>query len=652
MKRPLNIVAGLTLGLLFYPMTSMAQLERRAYGIMGHYVAAMHNADFQSLPDVPCCSRSFGDGSGSGMSLGILYQTPLSPSWTLSGRLLFMPHSGVLTNDEPTTVNIAGRPVNGIIRHELVSSLSSLSIEPLIGYRVTDRLTVHAGPTFGYMMQNSFTQTEGLIEPSQGALNVAREVGSGALPNASSLYGAFTAGLSFDIPLFRGSRWFLTPEVMYSVGLTDIVSNLNWSVNSLRVGVALKYSPPMLDLPNPPIEKSVRLVAAVKAFGLQAPGAEPEAAVRLTIEEFLSRTHKPLLPYIFFESGSDKLEQKYRRISTNETSGFNPERFNDTNLVSVYYNILNIVGRRMRDNQRSTITLTGCNSNEGVEKGNLTLSQRRADVVKAYLTNVWGIEPARIDVRTRNLPANPSNVTKSEGMAENRRTEISSNDPAILAPLVTRDTTRIASPPIVRFVIESESAAGVGSYSLAAKQDNVLLQAFNGEGEPPQTIDWYLQDNLTSLPKTETPLQYDIRVADRGAQEFTSPTDEISVHQITIAQKRRERLGDKEIVRYTLMSFGFGRADVEQDNVRYLDEVKKDISEESTVTITGSTDLMGDEGFNQNLSEKRARSVARVLRAKDSRFSGVGEQSYFDNAIPEGRFYNRTVHLLIENPLK
>ena len=648
-----SITPALSLVCMFLCLSHVqAQLNRSAYGLFGHYTAASHAASFQSLPGIPCCSPTFSDGTGSGLALGLLYQMPVASAWTLSGRLAYASYPGTFSADESTTVNIQGRPVAGIIRHTLDASLASINLEPMIGYRLTNRLTLHGGASVGYVLQRSFTQSETLAEPVQGTLTLPEQVGSGDIPNASSLHAALIAGLSFDIPLFRGSRWFLAPEAFYTVGLTRVADNLNWSANTIRVGVALKYMPPMFALPVPPPEQKSLLLAGIKAVGMQSPDSEPEPIVRITVEEFLSRTHKPLLPYVFFDDASAELPTSYRRLRSTETAAFTPERFNDSTLLAVYYDVLNIIGKRMQDQPGSSITLTGCNSNEGNEKNNIALSQRRAESVKTYLTTVWNIAPSRIEVSGRNLPANPSNVTREEGVAENRRVEIRSNDPSILAPLVTRDTARTATPPIVRFMIEHASEAGIETYSVAASQKRLLLQAFNGVGTPPQYIDWYLQDNPTSLPHSDTSMQYDIRVTDAEAQEYTSPAESINIEQLTIARKRREKLGDKEIVRYTLMSFGYGQADVEADNARYLDDVRRDVSSESTVHITGSTDSIGEESFNQKLSSQRARSVASFLNLRDQHVRGIGEQAFFDNALPEGRFYNRTVHVLIENPVK
>jgi outer membrane protein OmpA-like peptidoglycan-associated protein len=62
---------------------------------------------------------------------------------------------------------------------------------------------------------------------------------------------------------------------------------------------------------------------------------------------------------------------------------------------------------------------------------------------------------------------------------------------------------------------------------------------------------------------------------------------------------------------------------------------------------------MGEADYNQKLSERRAASVHDLLREflpnAAIRSEGVGEsQLLFDNTLPEGRFYCRTVQILVE----
>lgn len=74
---------------------------------------------------------------------------------------------------------------------------------------------------------------------------------------------------------------------------------------------------------------------------------------------------------------------------------------------------------------------------------------------------------------------------------------------------------------------------------------------------------------------------------------------------------------------------------------------------DSTVQVLGHTDSVGDAGYNQDLSFRRADSVARVLigegvKAGRIRSIGRGEsQPVSSNLTPEGRQQNRRVEIVI-----
>ena len=73
----------------------------------------------------------------------------------------------------------------------------------------------------------------------------------------------------------------------------------------------------------------------------------------------------------------------------------------------------------------------------------------------------------------------------------------------------------------------------------------------------------------------------------------------------------------------------------------------------SVVTVTGHTDNTGTAGYNQNLSERRAQSVASVLRSggvSGGRIDVVGageSQPIATNQTAAGRALNRRVDITI-----
>lgn len=74
---------------------------------------------------------------------------------------------------------------------------------------------------------------------------------------------------------------------------------------------------------------------------------------------------------------------------------------------------------------------------------------------------------------------------------------------------------------------------------------------------------------------------------------------------------------------------------------------------DSTVNVIGHTDNVGSAAFNQDLSERRAQSVAGVLRSggvSSARIRSIGaglNQPIASNATAEGRQLNRRVEIII-----
>lgn len=144
-----------------------------------------------------------------------------------------------------------------------------------------------------------------------------------------------------------------------------------------------------------------------------------------------------LLNYVFFDHNSTQLRPEYgTALKHSETLTFDEAGFSDQ--MDQYHNILNVIGARLVAYPKAILTITGCNSNTGEEKGNLKLSQGRAIRVQEYLTSVWKISPNRLTVKAKNLPMKASAGVAEASQAENRRVELTSTEAGILKPVVVK----------------------------------------------------------------------------------------------------------------------------------------------------------------------------------------------------------------------
>jgi len=654
---------------------------RPRVGVYLHWNRNLHTANFKGLPDIPSCCPTYTDGTGSGLTFGLLYEHPFLDSFFWMLRAGYSSGDAILTADEGTTVKFNGEPVQGVFRHTIATHLSNWGIEPLFGYMPFNGLLAMAGGRLGYVTTKSFEQKETIVEPANGGTfengKRTRNEFSGDIPGVSSLSGSLLFGLGYEIPLNRKGTLLASPEVFYSYGLTPVVSDLTWSINMLRVGVALKYSPlfdtiaaPILAaepvLPHgegqlvvepepveePEPEDHSLLHASVKAASLEPDGTErPNVTIR--VEEFISTEMRPLLNYVFFDENSSDLPDRYVRMQPDETSDFAVEDLHGIPVLPTYYHLLNIVGRRLRAHPDAKITLVGCNSDEGVETGRLDLSKNRADTVRKYLEDIWGIAPSRITVQTRNKPGKPSDTTVIDGVIENRRVEIYSDTWEILEPVITHDTLRVIQSPDVRFHQRSYSTNGVADWTLDVKQSGRDLKKFSGSGPLTPAVDWKLNDGQQALPNSSDPITYQLTVHDSIGLSYTTVLDSLPVDFISLQKKRRNRIADKEIGNYSLILFDFDRGELNASNQRIAKFIRGEIRPEASVTITGYTDRIGLTDHNQRLSQSRAASTANALAVPLSRSSGLGETKLlYDNELPEGRFYCRTVNVYVETPIE
>jgi outer membrane protein OmpA-like peptidoglycan-associated protein len=431
-------------------------------------ISIPNKADFRSFPGVPSCCPLYQDGSGSGFTAGLLYELPLADQFRLALRAGYSSRSGTMKRTENTTV--AGN-IPGIFEHQVDASISDIGIEPLLQYNPFASLWLNLGGRMAFVSTKNFSQKETIVSPANGIFPSGSSrrnvVSDQEIPDGSSLYAAVVGGISYDLPLNVKNTLILAPEVLYSLGITPVVSGLTWSSNSLRVGIALKYSPlpskepvqrfdkkQIIDTvrkesviavssvvqgkelftstsqeigdvivttetmrrtdtllvpqkaqtttPNIP-QKQVALSATVSASGVESDGTET-ATVKLEVEEFASVLMTPLLNYIFFDDNSSTLPSRYKQLDEKGIERFREEKVNNPNRLSTYYQILNIIGKRMRQNPDATVTLIGCNADIGAEKGNLALSKQRAEAVKEYIVSKWNVPESQFKIETRNLP--------------------------------------------------------------------------------------------------------------------------------------------------------------------------------------------------------------------------------------------------------
>lgn len=652
--------------------TSSNSQPRSAYGVFGDLNLNIHQAEFAKLPGIPSCCPRYESGTGTGPSVGLFYELPIGEWTALNLRAGYFVHNATLSTTESTTVIVGNETQDAKFEHRVDASLSSIGFEPLFGVRPAGPLTLHIGGRLGMILTKQFSQQETIVQPEDiGVFENGRRTRNDTtaeIPNAAGTEAAVIAGLSYELPLNRKRTFFLQPELLFSLGLTKVATDVDWNTGGIRFGVGLKYRPAeeptvvaTVPLPEIPAEQSAPavpdpakpaiLTAGIVAVGVDHDGTErPVASIRA--EEFISTSLRPLLNYLFFDENSSTIPDRYTRISADMTGQFQIERLYNLETLPTYYHLLNIIGRRLHQHSEATITITGCNPEQPNGENANELANRRAKAVRQYLTDIWNIAPERMKIAARAMPEKPSNPAEVDGIAENRRVEITASIPQILEPVVTTDTIRTINPPVIRFKPAVTAEAGVMNWQVNAIQQEKTLRQFSGIGSPPMLLDWNIEQEQQTVPRSNATLMYQLSVEDlKGGKRSAEGT--LPVEQVTIQKKRTEQIADREIDRYSLILFDFDRADLNDVNRRIGYFIRGRISPLATVTITGYTDRIGETEYNQRLSAERARATAQALGLRPDQALGRGETTtLFNNDVPEGRFYSRTVTVVVETPVK
>lgn len=626
-----------------------------------------HDADFRSLPGVPSCCPKYTEGFGNGLYFGGVVDYPLNYKMQLTGRLSISKSNGELTRFEQTTVVVDGQETIGEFEHYVNSKFTIFGIEPLFTYKPITDLGLHGGFRLGLITAADYYQIEKISKPiDRGTFSdgrTYRNQSKGDIDSINSFQFGIKIGASYKLPINKKKTLFVVPEMFYTLNLTNHIQERNWSVNSLSFGVGIKYRipppppPPPLP-PMPPPDPEFKLQTKEPIFALDVDAIEIDSNLQekknfsINIEDFVSYNMRPLLNYVFFDENSAQIPERYVKLDKTFAAKFDENDLGNMNALETYYYLLNIVGRRMQRNSQSKISLIGTNANVAAEKNNLSLSEARAKSVADYLINIWGIETDRIKISARNLPQKFSKSDDSLGIQENRRVEIVSDDITITEPVFTLDTMRVLSTSAIKFIPKVLTEVGIKSWDFNLTQKDKQVFTQKGEGKLPDNWTWKLTKK--NVPDGNGDLAYVLSALDSIGQKANSKVKRIPITTKSIDLKRRSGESDKEYEYYSLILFDYGKSELEFEHKKVVDFVKNRMSEDSKILIYGFTDSMGEEEINKKLSEKRAKEVLKRLGIDENlEIEGKGEsQLLYDNSLPEGRLYCRTVTIDIETPIK
>ena len=537
---------------------------------------------------------------------------------------------------------------------DLSTNLSYITVEPSLRLApFSNAFYLFAGPTISFNVSKGFTYTQEKQTDKRGDWSDIR----------STLFSA-QVGAGIDIPVSAktsATQMTISPFVSFQTDLGQAPRTVeSWSIYTVRAGIALKFgkgkvpSTPTQIITETVIVPPVTVIEKGIQFSVRAPKVVP--LNRQVKETF------PLRNSVFFNMGSTEIPNRYVQLTPTQANSFKEsqlQQYQPTNLtngrsarqLAVYYNILNILGDRLRSNSNSSITLVGSADKNPAE------GKKMAENVKQYLVNIFGIDASRISVEGRDKPLIPSEkptATKELDLLRegDRRVDIESNSPALLLQVGGKSSkylkpveiTAVQEDPLDSHVIFNVDGATelLKHWSVNVTNEQGVVQHYG-----PYTTD---QASIPGKTILGNDAQGNYKVVMTGeTKSGLTIQKESSVSLTKVVNPTQEGL------RYSIL-YDFDKSKSIDSYEKFLaDVVTPLIPENSTVIIHGHTDIIGEENHNRILSMDRAKSAQQVIEnalsktgKKGVKFEtyGFGEDEAtapFDNDLPEKRFYNRTV---------
>lgn len=648
-----------------------AQKIASRYGLFGAVSRNYHEADIQSIKSIPLCCTQFNDGSGFGIAGGLHVEFPLVDNWSLGARIGYWGLNGILSETERLPIAINGQIQEGELTHSITASIPVVGIEPIVTYRLSD-VVIRGGLQIGSIVVSDMQSKEEITQPTNGGTFLdangfdsgkrTRNTFSFSNPYNSEMDLALTFNIGYELPLTRRWSFVVRPEIGVRYALKNMFDNISWKTHSITASLSFfatnenrPYFDPSIEV-EPVPQKPIANVAlkpvlkpsiAVDVTAIETDGSESHN-IQVRIEQFTSEKSLPLLPYIFFEDQSSTLPSKY---ITNTTNCMPIKQVVASGAMVLHQHTLCIIADRMNNNPGSTITLTGTTSNTTAKELMQTLGDARANAVKEHLVSGFGIDPKRITVRSRLLPEIVSNPTTEDGQAENRRVEISSATPELLAIVTASDSVYTVTPSKLRVVTKVNSSAGIRSGVISISTPAARELASMNTTTTSNDLEYALAaKDLLEMDKSSLLLKYTI--VDTLLQKADT-TVQMPVQVLTIEGKRTAGLKDKRFDEYALVLFDVNSNKLTSAHQPVLRMISSKLANESVVTVIGSTDRTGVDLDNLELARRRAASTAEALSHPKTTTESIGEtQPLYNNDVPEGRMYNRTVRVLVETPIR
>ncbi|MCX6140532.1 MAG: hypothetical protein NTX15_06870 [Candidatus Kapabacteria bacterium] len=517
---------------------------------------------FGSVPGIPSPGNT-----GWWFDLGA--DIPLAEHLRIGGRLGAYHTSAVYAASERVPIATEqGNVFLATLQHTIAINATLMMIEPRVRYEPLSWLALEVGVPLSIELSSKYKQTQRFSDPNGLPFvdgNTEQVTGQGAIPNVATIIPGIEVHAEGILPLNTQGDLLLVPRLGYSRMLTSLNTNGAFQTQSINVGIGVRYLFGTKELATVEVPKTnERTVVILRdtTVDLSAQVREPitrlvtsgsdssviDGVLRVTIREryatllpkppsvlrgslrlafmhddgsvsddarlYAQRVRVertvPIMPVVMFDDTSSAIPSRYVQISSVEANTWKDQSaLLDAN-THWQYNILNIIGFRLKVNPNSTCTLLAYD--DGTDAG-MELVSRRCAAVQQYVSKTFTIPLRRIAVEVK------------RGQASQPPWVMIVDPTRVLAkPLAASSVQNETRLPRVRVMPDIVSEAGIDKWSVTMFQSGKSVRSFSDTGAVPSSILWNMNDNLETDAVLAQPILVELRLEDKeGASTKSEP---------------------------------------------------------------------------------------------------------------------------------
>lgn len=455
------------------------------------------------------------------------------------------------------------------LSHELTGSFTLLEMQPYMRYEPLSWLSLRLGIPVSFAVSTDYLQTVRFSDPEGLPFvdgSIEQVTGSGDIPNTTAVFG-LSLGAEGKFPLTSDENLYLVPHVGFTTMFYSINADGAFTAQSLTIGVGVRYvlgstSETKTAEVTPPVRERLVTVVRDTTVDLSAQVREPVttlastmtdslidgSVVRVTVRESyrtllpkppsvlrgslrLSFVHEdgsvsddarlsaqrirlertvPFMPLVIFDDTSSTLPQRYVQLSASEAASWKEASALVDATTHWQYNVLNIIGFRLRVHPAAVCTLL--TYDDGTEEGK-GLAERRCEAVRNYLTQTFNIPARRLSVEVkRGQASQPAWVMFVEPSR------------LLVKPITASNIQNETRLPSVRVMPDVVSEAGIEKWSVSMFQSGRAIRTFTDTGAVPMAILWNMNENLETDAVMSQQILVELKLQDKeGATTKSEP---------------------------------------------------------------------------------------------------------------------------------